>query len=98
METLENAEPGGTFDVNEATDYVAMGLHVKLLSIALLDINGYVALERQNKTLVTPQIASPGKEKPSNPLLYRITAAMDLLHDRISTSIISIFRQGLMTY
>lgn len=74
---LSSTTPGA-FELNEGTNYITMGYHVKLLAAAINDVEGYIELERENAVT-----KSPSTEKISQ--LSRITAAIDLLHDQIGT-------------
>ncbi|TFK75383.1 hypothetical protein BDN72DRAFT_874597 [Pluteus cervinus] len=73
---LSSTTPGA-FELNESTNYITMGYHVKLLAAAISDVEGYLELERENAVT-----KSPSTEKISQ--LSRITAAIDLLHDQIA--------------
>jgi hypothetical protein len=73
----------GKFALHKGTDYIDVGFYVAILGIAVTDLKGYVAQERQ-KLKSSSVLESPGRagEKPKTEL-QQLHAALETLHASI---------------
>ena len=73
----------GKFALHKGTDYIDVGFYIAILGIAVTDLKGYVAQERQ-KPKSSSVFESPGRagEKPKTEL-QQLHAALETLHASI---------------
>ncbi|KAG6849823.1 hypothetical protein H0H93_004632 [Arthromyces matolae] len=71
-------EPG-KFEMHDNTDFVDMSFYVRILSIAVTDVLGYVREERKK-----PQLSSSTDGTPQETPLVLLRTALETLHGRIS--------------
>ncbi|KAJ7703109.1 hypothetical protein B0H17DRAFT_1127442 [Mycena rosella] len=74
----------GVFDLHNDTDYTDLGFYVRVLAVAISNVQGYV-LEEARAPAAPPTPGSPGKpstEKPDT-LLMTVRNAIENLHSRI---------------
>lgn len=75
----------GVFELHEDTDFVDFAFHVRILAVAISNVEGYVLEEARETAAVTPK--SPGKPSADKPdtLLTIVHHAIENLHSRIGT-------------
>jgi hypothetical protein len=83
---LEPDDTSGIFEIHEKADYVDMAFYVEILSVAISNVDGYVAEERKNiyprGTYVKPGSPSKQAEKAEAPLQL-VRTAVENLHSQI---------------
>jgi len=81
-----SGNPPGKFALYDGTDYLDLGFYIAILGIAVSNLKGYVAQERQRpRPSAVP--SSPGKvrDKPMTELQL-LHAALEALHSKILDS------------
>ena len=90
-----SGNPPGKFALYDGTDYLDLGFYIAILSIAVSNLKGYVAQERQRfKPRAVPD--SPGKvgDKPKTELQL-LHAALEALHSNICMLVFVLLRPAL---